>query len=50
MTGGSTVGVQLQQGDHFPSVSFKFASGETITFPDDIPTRYAVVLFYRGHW
>ena len=50
MIGESSVGVQLQQGDHFPSVSFKFAGGETITFPDDIPTRYAVVLFYRGHW
>ena len=50
MTGGTAVGVQLQQGDYFPSLSFKFAGGETITFPNDIPTRYAVVLFYRGHW
>ena len=42
--------LQLQQGDHFPSLPFKLVSGENITIPDDIPTRYAAVLFYRGHW
>ena len=41
---------QLQQGDHFPSLSFKFLSGGSLTLPEDITTRYAAVLFYRGHW
>jgi len=49
-TGETIVGAQLQQGDHFPSLSFEFAGGETITFPDDISTRYAIVIFFRGHW
>lgn len=41
---------QLKQGDRFPSLTFKLVSGEDITIPDDIPTRYAAVLFYRGYW
>ena len=41
---------QLQQGDHFPSLSFKLLSGGSLTLPEDITTRYAAVLFYRGHW
>ena len=41
---------QLQQGDHFPSLSFKLLNGGSLTLPEDITTRYAAVLFYRGHW
>jgi len=41
---------KLQQGDHFPPLTFKLVSGGTITIPDDLPDRYAAVLFYRGHW
>jgi len=41
---------KLQQGDHFPSLSFNLVGGGSITIPDDIPTRYAALLFYRGHW
>ena len=41
---------QLQQGDHLPSLSFKLLSGGSLTLPEDITTRYAAVLFYRGHW
>ena len=41
---------KLQQGDHFPSLTFKLVSAGTITLPDEMPTRYAAVLFYRGHW
>ena len=40
----------LQQGARFPSMTLKTVDGGTITLPDDIPTRYAAVLFYRGHW
>ncbi len=31
-------------------MTFKLVGGGTITIPDDIRTRYAAVLFYRGHW
>ena len=41
---------KLQQGDRFPSMTLNLISGETVTIPDGIPTRYAMVLFYRGHW
>jgi peroxiredoxin len=41
---------KLQQGDHFPSLTLKLVSGETVTIPEEMPGRYAAVLFYRGHW
>jgi hypothetical protein len=41
---------KLQQGDHFPSLTFSLIDGDSITLPNDIPTRYAAILFYRGHW
>ena len=44
------MGQKLQQGDRFPSMSLKLTSGEAVTLPNDMPGRYAAVLFYRGHW
>ncbi len=41
---------KLQQGDRFPSITFKLASGETMRVPDDMTSRYVALLFYRGHW
>ena len=41
---------KLQQGDRFPSLTFNLIDGGSITLPKDIPTRYAAILFYRGHW
>ncbi len=41
---------KLQQGDRFPSMTLTLVSGETITIPDEMPSRYLAVLFYRGHW
>ena len=40
----------LQQGDKFPSRTLKLVSGETLRLPDEMPTRYLALLFYRGHW
>jgi hypothetical protein len=48
--GGEDMGEKLQQGDRFPSLTLKLADGGTIRLPDEMPTRYAAVLFYRGHW
>jgi peroxiredoxin len=44
------MGEKLQQGDRFPSITLKLVDGRTIRLPDEMPTRYAAVLFYRGHW
>ena len=41
---------KLKQGDHFPSITLNLVDGGTIRIPDDMPTRYAVLLFYRGYW
>ena len=41
---------KLQQGDRFPSMTFKTVDGGQLTLPQDMPGRYAAVLFYRGHW
>ena len=41
---------KLQQGDHFPTLTFSLIDGGSITLPNDIPTQYAAILFYRGHW
>ena len=44
------MGDKLQQGDRFPALTLKLVQGGTMRLPDEIPTRYAAVLFYRGHW
>ena len=44
------MGEKLQQGDRFPALTLKLVDGSTIRFPEQMPTRYAAVLFYRGHW
>ena len=41
---------KLQQGDRFPSLTFNLVGGGQLTLPQDMPGRYATVLFYRGHW
>ena len=41
---------KLQQGDRLPSVTLQLVDGGAITLPDDAPTRYTALLFYRGHW
>jgi hypothetical protein len=41
---------KLQQADRFPSLDLKLLDGSTIRIPDEMPGRYAVLLFYRGHW
>ena len=41
---------KLQQGDRFPRLILKLVGGGTIRIPDDAPSRYTALLFYRGHW
>jgi hypothetical protein len=44
------MGKKLQQGDRFPSLTLKLASGGAVRIPDEMPGRYVALLFYRGHW
>jgi peroxiredoxin len=44
------MGEKLQQGARFPSLTLQLVDGGTIRLPDEMPTRYAAVLFYRGYW
>ncbi len=41
---------KLQQNDRFPSMELRLVGGGTVRIPDEIPTRYAAVLFYRAYW
>lgn len=41
---------KLKQADRFPSLTLNLVDGGSITLPDDMPGRYGVLLFYRGHW
>ena len=41
---------KLQQSDRFPSLALKLAGGDAVRIPEEMPTRYTAVLFYRGHW
>ena len=44
------MGEKLQQGDRFPSLTLRLVDGGTIRIPAEMPSRYVVLLFYRGHW
>ena len=44
------MGEMLQQGDRLPKLELKLLGGEPLTLPDDTSSRYAALLFYRGHW
>jgi hypothetical protein len=36
--------------DAFPSLGLTLVDGRELTIPDDLSTKYKVILFYRGHW
>ena len=41
---------KLQQGDRIPDIVLNLLDGGTLVLPDDAPSRYTALLFYRGHW
>jgi hypothetical protein len=41
---------KLKQGDRFPALTLRLVGGGSIRIPSEIPSRYAALLFYRGHW
>ncbi len=44
------MGEILQHGDRLPSITLNLTNGETLRLPQDMPSRYVALLFYRGHW
>ena len=41
---------KLKQGDRFPTIELNLTDGSTLTLPEQIPSRYLALLFYRGEW
>jgi peroxiredoxin len=41
---------KLTQGDKLPQIKFNLIDGSSVTLPDEMPTRYVALLFYRGSW
>jgi peroxiredoxin len=41
---------KLAQGDKLPRITFDLIDGRSLTLPDEMPTRYVALLFYRGNW
>src|SRR5258708_39144540 len=43
-------GMHLSNGEHFPTITASRVGGGEISIPEDLAGRWAVLLFYRGHW
>lgn len=41
---------KLGIGDTFPSLTLDLVDGGTLAIPEDMESKYKVILFYRGHW
>lgn len=46
----TAVADKLDLGSTLPQLALKLAGGGALTVPTDLPTPYAILLFYRGHW
>ncbi len=42
--------MRLRNGEHFPTITASRVGGGEMTIPRDLAGRWAVLLFYRGHW
>ncbi|MEJ2184088.1 MAG: hypothetical protein P8Y66_11295 [Nitrospirota bacterium] len=40
----------LDTGDRFPQMAFQSTEGGTVALPGDLGGRWAVLIFYRGHF
>ena len=41
---------KLKQGDRFPTIELNLTDGSTLRLPEENPSRYLALLFYRGEW
>jgi peroxiredoxin len=42
--------MRLRNGDRFPTITAPSIEGGEMTIPQELEGRWAVLLFYRGHW
>src|SRR5947208_15204781 len=42
--------MRLRNGEPFPTITASRVGGGEMTIPQDLAGRWAVLLFYRGHW
>jgi peroxiredoxin len=42
--------MHLRNGEHFPTITASRVGGGEMTIPQGLADRWAVLLFYRGHW
>jgi peroxiredoxin len=42
--------MRLSNGEHFPTITASRVGGGEMSIPEDLAGRWAVLLFYRGHW
>jgi peroxiredoxin len=42
--------MRLRNGERFPTITASRVGGGEMTIPQDLVGRWAVLLFYRGHW
>jgi peroxiredoxin len=42
--------MRLNNGEHFPTITASRVGGGEMSIPQDLAGRWAVLLFYRGHW
>ena len=41
---------KLAQGDRLPNMQLNLTDGSTLAIPDDMPSRYLLLLYFRGAW
>ena len=41
---------KLLEGDRFPDIELDLIDGSKIALPEQAPTPFVVLLFYRGAW
>jgi hypothetical protein len=44
------VSKRIDAGDPLPRMKWQLIDGSSLTIPDDLAKRWAVLLLYRGHW
>ncbi len=42
--------MRLRNGERFPTITASRVGGSEMTIPHELEGRWAVLLFYRGHW
>ena len=41
---------KLAQGERLPNIQLQLTDGSTLALPDELPSRYVALLYFRGAW